>query len=335
MKFGMVKEGGLIETYLRLKETGATGDFPNVLANVLHKMLIKAFKGVPTSWRNWCKVGELGDFKTADRAWLSEGQDLLEITEEAPYQNMKIKDRKYQITLATFGRTFQIMRKTVINDDLQAFKDIPKIVGRVASRSLAKKICAKLETNSNAYDGNPLFYDRSSNGTNNAGMTVLSADATGISTVQTGVTAIRNATDPDSGEKVGAVPMHLVVSPSYEWIAKNLVHSTEIRPVSTSGGSVKNPLTDLNLQISVEPFLTSFPGRFYLLADPEEFPTIEVSFLNGQEEPELFQKGSESVRLNGGGRDDYGYEFDDISYKVRHDWGVAVGMYQGAYKGGS
>src|SRR3990167_9352473 len=100
MKFGL-REDSLIGLYLKLKETGGVSDFPNVLANVLHKLLLKAFNGVISPWRMYCKVGELSDFKTADRDVLSEGQDLLEVTVDAPYQNMKLSDSKYQITLAT------------------------------------------------------------------------------------------------------------------------------------------------------------------------------------------------------------------------------------------
>lgn len=336
MKFGL-KDDSLIGLYLNLKETGSTSDYPNVLANVLHKLLIKSFNGVLSPWKMYCKTGELSDFKTADRVSLSEGQDLLEVTVDAPYQNMKVSDRKYQISLATFGRLFQIFRQVIINDDLQAFKDIPAIIGRAAKRTLVKKIVAKLEANGAAYDGTALFADRtgSANGQLNAGVVNLAATAAGVTTLNAGVSAIRLATDPDSGEKMGLTPKTLVVHPNDELIADWLLHSTQIDPVSTSGGPNSNPLQKLNLQLAVEPFLT-FAHRFYLFADPEEAPAIEVSFLNGQEEPEIFQKSADAVRVGGGGgRDDYGYEFDDISYKVRWDFATALGMYQGAYKGGN
>ena len=122
--------------------------------------------------------------------------------------------------------------------------------------------------------------------------------------------------------------------PNDEFIADWLINTTEVRPVNSTGGPTSNIIKKLNLMPIVEPFLT-FGNRWYLFADPNEFPAIEVSFLNGMEEPELFQKNPDAVRIGGEGRDDYGYEYDDISYKSRYDFGTAIAMYQGAYKGGT
>ena len=340
----MYKKNGLIATYLRVKESGSVSDFPNVMADVQHKILLEAFKGFPSQYDKYCMIGDLADFKPHNRKWLSETQDLDNVSGGAPYKNSKLSDRGYAIQAGTYGKTFQLLREVVLNDDLNAFKKVPASQGRSAKRTLVKQICSILESNGNAYDANPLFGSRAgtdSQGTSftdlNDAQTALTADSAGIAAIQAGLLAIATAHDPDIGEIMGLQAKYLVVSPARAEAAKWIVHATTILRGSTDAPG-NNPLADPALagqiEVIVEPFLTRFPNRWYLFADPMQVPTIEVGFLNGQKEPELFMKDSGSVRASGG-RDDFGYEYDDISYKVRWDWGIQTAFYQGAYKGGA
>lgn len=328
---GFIRPDSLIGIYLNLKEAGSPSDFPQIMADVQHKLLLDAFRGFPSPYDKYCKTSDVTDFKPHNREWLSEAEDLLEITPDSPYQNTPMKDRAYSIAAKTFGRLFMLLRKTVINDDLNAFQTIPAKFGRAAKRTLAKTAVQPLETNANAYDGNALFGTRSSLA--NQSSTALTADATGIAAVQAGISAIKRATDPDTGEIFGAIPKYLLVSPTLESTAKWLISNTEL--IGSTSALARNQLLDYNLEVLVEPMLTAFPSRWYLLADPSLVPTIELAYLNGVREPELFVAESKALRASGGGRDDFGYEYDDINYKVRWDWGIAVAMYQGAYKGGS
>lgn len=327
---GFIRPDSLIGVYLNLKETGSPSDFPQIMADVQHKLLIDAFRGFPSPYDRYCKVSDVTDFKPHNREWLSEAEDLLEITPAAPYQNTPMKDRAYALTAKTYGRIFQLLRKTVINDDLNAFKSIPQKFGRSAKRKLAKTAVQPLETNGTAYDGNALF----TSGHANMSSTALTADATGIAAVQAGIAAIEVSTDPDSGEIMGAKAKYLLVAPALRQTAAWLLSQTEVR-FGSSSGLTKNPLLNENLELLVEPMLTQFTSRWYLLADPEQVPTLELAYLSGQKEPELFVAESKALRAAGGGRDEFGYEYDDIQYKVRWDWAITAAMYQGAYKGGS
>ena len=57
-------------------------------------------------------------------------------------------------------------------------------------------------------------------------------------------------------------------------------------------------------------------SRFYLFANPEEAPVIEVAFLDGNQEPYLEMQE--------------GFDVDGTRYKVRLDFGVAAIDYRGA-----
>ena len=101
-------------------------------------------------------------------------------------------------------------------------------------------------------------------------------------------------------------------------------------PVNTSGGTTAVGKAT-RLEVLVEPFFTSATG-WYVMADPMDAPVIEVGFLDGKQEPDLLVKKAESVSV-AGGEDEWGYDFDEIFFKVRYDFAVARGMYQGIYRG--
>ena len=57
---------------------------------------------------------------------------------------------------------------------------------------------------------------------------------------------------------------------------------------------------------------------WYTFADPNESPVMEVAFLDGDDEPYLEMQA--------------GFTVDGISWKVRHDFGIAAIDYRGARK---
>lgn len=325
-------KNGLVAEYLRLKESGAPSDFPYVMLDAQHKMLVNAFKGFPSPWSAWCKIGNLKDFKTHNRAWLGEAQDLKKVAPGGPYKTTQMSDYGYGIALETFGRTFDLLRQTVINDDLDAFRETPAKLGRAAARTLAKQVSALLESNGAAYDGSAIF--RSANSSS----TALTADTAGIAALQAAVLAIATAKDPGTNEIMGLTAKYLMVSPSKAEVGKWLLSSMALVGGATTNGLQSNPLQDPalspKLTLLVDPFLTAFPDRWYVIADPSQAHACEVGFLDGKQDPTLLMEKPSAVQI-GGGDDPWGYEFDDIKYKVRHDWGVKLAFHQAIYKGGA
>lgn len=314
----------LLQQYHELKESGSTSDFPNILANVMYKILIAKFKGVNSPWKQYTMQSDLADFKTNNRVLVGEAPDLLEVAEDGEYSDSNLLDYNYQIALQTFGRTFTIGRRTIINDDLNVIRQQPARFGRAAARILAKRCVAKLEGSSAAYTGGTLFQS----GRNKGAGTTLTNDVTGANLVASAMVAIEKSTDPATGEKMGLTAKYLMVPIDLKFIAQQLIRSAQIWPVSTSGGGALNPIG--GLEVIVEPFLTS-TSAWYVLADPQDAPAIEVGFLNGVETPALLMKRADTVNT-AGGEDEYGYDFDEIFYKVRYDFAVATAMYQGIWK---
>lgn len=315
----------LLQTYHELKESGSSADFPNVLANVMYKILIDKFKGVSSPWKQYTMQSPLADFKTNNRILVGEANDLKEVQEQGEYSDDTLTDYNYQIGLKTFGRTFSISRQLVINDDLGAIRRQPERFGRAAARTLAKKVVLAIEGDGNMYDGASMFALAHAN----YGATALANTQAGAAAIFAGMAAIRTATEPSTGEKMGLQPKYLLTGPANEGIAQQLIRSAQIWPISTSGGGTMNPIG--SLQILIEPFLTSATS-WYIMADPQDCPVVEVGFLDGKDTPDLLMKRADTVNL-AGGEDQWGYDFDEIFYKVRYDFAVARAMYQGIYRG--
>lgn len=317
----------LLSLYHDLKESNSTSDFPNLLANTMHKILLDKFKGVNSPWRQYCEIGDLNDFKTADRVILDEAPDLLEEPEGDEAQDSTLGDNKYQIQLSTFKRMFTVTRQAIINDDLNALNKQPARFGRAAGRTLAKKIVDKLEGDYTTYDNKRLFHDDHANKTT----TALANSAGGITAVAAAITAVEDATD-ESGEKMGLTAKYLLVPTALKDTAMRIVEGQSFIPVTTSGGTTSVGIAK-QLTVLVEPFLTS-ATKWYVLADPSDAPVIEVGFLNRKETPDLLVRKAEAVKI-AGGDDPWGFDFDDMVFKVRHDWATQLAMYQGIYRGGS
>lgn len=325
----MYRQNGLQHTFLKLKEAGAPGDFPLVMANVAHKALLKGFAMIEPTWQAYAKIGDLTDFKTHNRAFLGEFSRWLKKEPGKPYMMGNVSENGYSIQLGTYGRTFMLLRETVINDDLGAFKDMPEKIGRAGAQTLAEQVTNILESNPNAYDGSPLFGTRNSV-SNFSRSKPLTADATGIANLGEAITAIRNQKDLATGRKLGLTARYLVVPSELEFVANWLVTGQGL--VGSTSAVSNIPDSIKRLKVVVDTNLT-FTTRWYVTADPNDCPFVEVGFLGGQMNPEVFLNKSSAVRVGGGGVDDFGYDYDDLEMKGRLDWAIAPAMFQGIFGG--
>lgn len=323
-----MKKNALLTQYTNLKESGNTSDWPLLLANIMHKILLEKFKGVNSPWRLYTWQSDLSDFKNADRIILDEAPDLKEVEESGQYEDSFMKDYHYGIQLKTFGRTFSVGRRAIINDDLEALRRQPQRFGRSAARTLAKKIVSGIEGDGLMYDGKSMFAVNRT--VINYGNTALTNTSAGIDAVSAGMTTIEKQTD-ETGEKMGLQAKYLVVPPDLEDTGMRIVQGQQFIPVSTNGGTTSIGKAT-RLEVLVEPFFTSTTG-WYIMSDPQDAPVIEVGFLDGKQEPDLLVKRAETVSVAGGAEDEWGYDFDELFFKVRYDFAVARGMYQGIYRG--
>lgn len=317
----------------QLQESGTSTDFANYMTNVLGKRLMQTYAEVPSVWETYTTAYTVNDFKPISFYGLTEGQDLLPFEEGGEYKDSQIAERVgAKLTVRTFGRLFSLSRKALINDDLNLLRDAPGRMGRAARRSISRYVVNDtLEANPAAYDGTALFHANHNN---------LITDALSESGLGNAALKLAAQTD-DNGLPIAITAAFLVIPGALEITARRILNSTEIH---IQGNSVTAPapsttavygMGNANVMQGFVPYVVerwlTDQNDWYLFGNPADAPTIAVGFLNGARTPQIMLRDP-GMRLVLGGSDPYTMEFDEIWWKIRHEWGTAVVDWRGAVK---
>lgn len=309
-----------------LAEAAGVNDFANILGSNMHRTLIQAYRDTPLYWNQYCRTSQVSDFRSHDRIAGSEAEDLLDLGPggTGPYQDSALSEQKYSIRANTKGRAFSVTRQAIVNDDLNFLTQQPARFGRSAARTLAQDVVVNtIEANTAAYDGTALFHASHGN--------LLTGGSSGLTAANINTARVAISRAEFEGQRMNLAARHLVVPPELEATARVILESESIPQPGTGIGDMNYLRNSLNL--IVDPYLTSATA-WYVFADPADVPVVEVAFLNNKTEPDLLVQRPEYRMVTGGGEDEFMHgEFDEMRYAVRFDYGISVGMYQGAYKG--
>ncbi|HEX3641801.1 MAG TPA: Mu-like prophage major head subunit gpT family protein, partial [Ktedonobacteraceae bacterium] len=297
----------------RIKEADTTtASFSYLLGTSMNKRLLKDYQAWPAEWQKFVTIVPIRDFKQQTRVRLGAFGSLPIVAEDTAYQAVTLTDSAATYVAQKRGNLVTVSRETIINDDLQAIKQIPTKLAVAAAYTLAEFVYGFLSSNPGIYDGNNLFTSGVPH--NNLGSSALSTAA-----MQTGITAMREQTNY-AGKRLGLRPRYLVVPPELEWTA---MVATKSAGVPGSNANDINPMLGYVLPI-VSPQLTS-TTQWFLVGDPKEIDVIEVGFVGGQVNPVLLIQDSPLLGLN--------FSQDAVSYKCRHEFGGAVVDFRGTYRG--
>lgn len=310
------------QRFHRFTEAMTTSDFPLLFGDVLDRQLLANYMETPSVFRNYCKISTVADFRTVKRFTTSGAEGVLDVVnEQAEYPEEALGEAQNTYAVKKYGRRIPFAWETMINDDLDALKDVPARLGRAARRT-EQKFATDLHVGTAGPDATLYSVGNENIVTSNP---VLS-----ISGLQTAMTVLAAQTDSD-GEPIFIDVIHLVVPPSLEITAKNILNSTELR-LTAAGGVSNQQLIVSNwmqnrLRLSVDPYIpivaSSSNGNtsWFLFADPNNGrPALEVGFLRGHTTPEIFIKSPNSQMVGGGQVNPMNGDFDtdSIQYKVRH-----------------
>jgi phage major head subunit gpT-like protein len=278
----------------------------------MNKRLLKDYQAWPSEWQKFVTIAPIRDFKQQSRVRFGAFGSLPVVAEDAPYTAVTIADSAATYVPQKRGELVTVSREVILNDDLQAIKQIPVKLAVAAAYTLAEFVYGFLSSSSPIYDGNTLF--TSGGPHNNLGAAALSTTA-----MQTGVTAMREQTNY-AGKRIGLRPHFLIIPPELEWQAMVITRSANI-PGSPNNDI--NPMLGYVMPI-VAPQLVN-ATQWFLAADPREVDTIEIGFVGGQVNPALFIQDQPLFGLN--------FTQDVITYKIRHEYGGCVVDYRGLYRG--
>lgn len=286
------------DTLLRSVFSGGSGAFPNILANVGHKALMKGYNEVPATFQYWTSKGSNPDFKPSTRVGLGAADELLPMTEMGEFKSSETTDMGQQTTVHTFGREWTLTRKSIINDDLSVLARLPAAYGAAARRTINKQ----------AYDlltnGSGIF----TSAHKNSGTGTLS-----IASLKAAKAAMSKQKDPSGKMYLNIQPVYLIVPAELEVEAATLIASA-VDP--TKNNAYPNPFAN-RLTVVADPNIED-PNAWYLAAAPGVLPGIEVTYLNGQENPTMRTFTDTDVL--------------GIKYQIYMDFGVNLLDYRAFYK---
>lgn len=287
-----------------------TADFAVLLGNVVRQTIQAAYATVPDTWRKFCAVGSVTDFRPHYRVRLSTFGSLKVVNENGEFENQSIPDgSRESISAQTKGMIVALTRQAIINDDLSAFSTLAVQLGRIAARTIEEDVYATLALNSGLgpvmADGKTLFHADHGNIGAGAALSVDALDADDA----------KMAAQKDRGGKE-----YLDLSPSVLLVPRGLkgdaivINGAEYDPNKAGKDMVPNKVRGLFDDIVASPRLSG--TRRYIFADPNIAPALEVAFLNGEQQPFIDQQD--------------GFRVDGVEWKVRHDYGVGAVDYPGA-----
>jgi len=298
--------------------TSAT--FSYVLGNTLSRRLVGIYRAMAFLEEKIISIKKsVKDFRTQEAVLVGGFGDLATVDpESSDYAEIAgVTDEESTYSIGQKGNLLTITRKTIVNDDISIIQRLIDGLGRAARRTHAKYVWALITGNANCSDGTAIFTSPHGN---------LGATALSHATALVAYKALAKMTEKDSSERIGLL--------SDASIKPNLFGPIDIMETvaqiaedeyyfSTNDltDKVRNPLKGKIAGI-VNPLMTD-ANNWYLLLPPEVIDLIEMGYLNGREEPELFvADGVQSEQV---------FVADKVRYKIRHEYAGANIDYRGGY----
>lgn len=283
----------------------STSDFPLILAGLVNSHLMQSYNEWPATFRPFVSVGSANDFKELHALKMSEAPDLMDLNERGEYKSAAFSESGESYRVITKGRVVSLTRQMIINDDLRAFTRIPTLFGSAAKRMEADAVYSLITANAPMSDGKALFHADHNN---------LGSGAALSSTSLGAARAAMRKQKGMQGVNIDVTPAFLLVPVEKELDAEILLRSAAL-PEDNKSAGVHNPWAGKLTPIA-DPHLTG--NAWYLFAHPNQFPTIEVAYLEGEEQPYIDEE--------------LDFDSDALKIKVRHDFGAGVVDHIGGYK---
>lgn len=308
-RIGVRTEGMDQMRVVGLAFTQTASDFPVLLEQALNKTLQAAYAIQPDTWRTFCSIGSVSDFRAHNRYRVGSFGNLDLLTEAGEFKNKTIPDgERSQITALTKGNLINLSRQAIINDDMGVFSSLADGLGRAAKRTIEADVYTLLLANPTMPDTVALFHASHGNlaGTGTA-PSVASFEAVGV--------AMGSQKDVSGNDFLDLRPA-IWLGPLGLKGDANVVNNSEYDPDTNNKLQRVNKSRGLFTTIVGSPRLTG--TGWYGFADPSQAPVIEVAFLDGNQEPFLDMQ--------------QGFTVDGTTWKVRLDYGVAAIDWRGAYR---
>ncbi len=281
----------------------STTDLPALLVETQRRVLMEAFEKAEETWPRLFSTGTATDFKKSRAVGLEGDVKLLEIPEYGEYTEGRLAEVAEEWFIRSFGRKMVLSRQAIINDDLNALSEIPRLYGEETAALVGDVAYAALLSTPNTMgDGKPLFSTAHNNLFSGLGGAPTVANLGKI------VTAMK--TQKDSFGKPVSINPRFFLAPVALEVASEQFFNTQLAGTPILGVQaqplVHNPYGGAFFERVYERRLDSVSSSdYYLLASRG---TVTVYFLGGVQSPYIEE------RVN--------FDTDGVESKVRMDVGA-------------
>jgi hypothetical protein len=258
----------------------STIDVANIVAATANKFLHEGWMAVDMTPLKIASVRSVRNFQQITTVSLTGHLQFDKVGADGELKHGVLDDLTYNNQVDTYGRLLAITRKDIINDDLGALTAVPRRLGRGGALKL-----------------NDIFW------TEFLGLVPGNFFASGNSNINTGVadmsigglaateTVFMNQTDPD-GKPLGIMPKIILVPTAQKAAASALLTSQGSVLITGASSTIPNAnVFQGRFRLESSPYISnsSYTGStstgYWMLADPNECPVIEIAALNGKIEP--------------------------------------------------
>jgi len=292
----------------------STISLAGILSNVANKSMLAAYQAVDSVIGSFCADADVADFKEVTRYRLTGNGVFEKVGPDGELKHTTLSEAAYTNRVETFGRIFALTRQMIINDDLGAFLQIPRIIGRMSALKREEAVFELLLSNPSSFFsvGNGNFISGAD--------TALNIDA-----LTRAEQTFMDQTDSD-GKPILISPAVLLVPTSLKVTAQQLM--TETRVNETTDANKPKPANNPHAgkwQPVASPYLNAqgiaggSSKAWYLFANPADVAAIEIAYLRGRRVPTI-ESGETNFNTLG------------MQWRGYFDFGVAMQDHRAAVK---
>ncbi len=294
---------------LGFREALDSTSFASVLGDSITRRMVADYNtgSVYDVWRQLANTTPVSDFRTQDRTRFGGYGDLPAVAQGDPYAALASPtDEQATYAVTKRGGTESVTLEMIKNDDVGAIRQIPIKLSRSAKRTLGKFVLDFLRTNPAIYDGKALFH------VDHGNLGSAALDATSYAARRL---AMLKQTEAGSLDRLGIGPANIWLPADMEAAA----HDLFVRNTNLDKTFIQSLVPNI-----IPVWYWTDANDWCLSADKNDIPTIEIGFLDGREEPELFVQDNPSMGSM--------FTNDKLTWKMRHIYGGNVLDFRGLDK---
>ena len=292
----------------------STISLAGILSNVANKAMLAAYEAVESVVPLICSETDINDFKEVIRYRMTGNGVFEKVGPDGELKHATLSEESYKNRVETYGRIISLTRQMIINDDLGAFLQIPRIIGRMSALKREEAVFELLLSNPNS------FFSAAHKNYLTGADTALSINALTLAEQ-----AFLDQVDAD-GKPILLSPAILLVPTSLKVVAQQLMTETRVNETTAQGkpSPASNPHAGKWKPVA-SPYLNaqgltgSSSKAWYLFANPADVAAIEVAYLRGRRVPTI-ESGETSFNTLG------------MQWRGYFDFGVAMQDYRAAVK---